>query len=112
MRDPQRINNKPRPWSVPRLQRAVGNRAIDRILNPSAAPQAPPPEPEPAQAQAQAPSRWKLGALLPLVAAVAGGAAGYAIEQTGAARYAGPALGAALAALACVWWSIRREQAR
>lgn len=107
MPEPKRISSKPRPWSVPRLQGAIGNRAVHRILNPPPPP--PPveeptaeiqiPEPEPAEVTTTRPNAWPPA----ILAAAVGAALGHVIELTPAASYAGPAMGLALG---IVWFSL------
>jgi hypothetical protein len=92
MRKSEPVGSKPRPWSLPRLQRAIGNQALNRLIHP------PPPvieEPEDEEAPF-VPSRSWPGWLLPFGALIAGAIVGWLAEMTAAAPYMGPVLGAAL----------------
>lgn len=102
MRDPKQVGSKPRPWSLPRLQRAIGNQALDRLINPPAPPTVQRSDEEPSAPSVSPPPSEPAGAarawlpwLLSLVGAAAGSGLGYLAELTTAAPYAGPALGAA-----------------
>jgi hypothetical protein len=105
MRESKFIGDRPRPWQLVRLQWAIGNRAVHRILSPAPAPKAEDPqEPEPVpkpKPEPPAPGRSILW-LLCAGGALVGAAAGYAVEMTPAAPYAGPALGLALGAALCL----------
>jgi hypothetical protein len=97
MHEPKRIDSKPRPWSLPRLQGTIGNRAVHRMLKPPAPPPAVDlaPEAEPGTAPPET-QRWPWGGILLGLGLVLGALLGGAIERTRAAPYAGTALGAAL----------------
>lgn len=122
MRDSKHTGRKPRPWSVPKLQGTIGNRAVHQILNP------PPivgtdspgdfiPEglsttkeqlsPEP-QFPAEAKQSLAATILMAVAAGAAGAGVGYGLELTRAAPYAGIVIGLVLGVVVLLLWRVRR----